>query len=391
MDTTDPMLTGSGQAPKASPPGLSPAPAPASPPSPPPPPAVPPPRGGRAKVVAVAVSLLLTLAGAGGALIRVPYDSIAPGSARRVDDLIKITGHPVYPPEGKVLFTTVAVREGVNLWEALGGWLDRDVDVVHQEDVRGSIPAEEYHRLNAAAMTDSKSAAESVVLRHLGFAGLDGGAEVGTVDPDLPSAQVLKPGDVLVAVDGRPVARPDDAVTAIRARRPGDPIRLGVVRGDNPPVELTTTLGRNDEGQALLGVTLSQKLKLPFEIVIDSGTIEGPSAGLAYSLALVDELTPGELTGGAKVAVTGELGPDGKVGAVGGVGQKVAAVREAGDVALFLVPRDNLREAQAHAGEHLVVRPVDTFDEALKAVGELPGSNATSLASSAAGQQGRQP
>ena len=333
------------------------------------------------------MSLLLTALGVGGAVVRIPYDSIAPGSARGVDDLIKITGHPMYPPEGEVLFTTVSVREGVNLWEAVGGWLDRDVDVVHQRDLRGSIPADQYHRLNAAAMADSKTAAEAVVLRHLGFADLGGGAEIGSVDAELPSAQVLEPQDVLVAIDGQPVSGPPDAVAAIRARRPGDSVRLSVVRDGKPPVEVTTALGRNEEGQALLGVTLSPKLKLPFEITIDSGTIEGPSAGLAYSLALIDALTPGELTGRAKVAVTGELEPDGTVGAVGGVGQKVAAVRRAGDVALFLVPRANLDEARAHAGDHLLVRAVETFDEALRAVADLPGSNATSLASPAVSQR----
>jgi PDZ domain-containing protein len=339
-------------------------------------------------VIAVFVSLLVTFLGAGGALVRVPYDSIAPGSARQVDDLIKVTGHPVYPSEGDVLFTTVSVREGVNVWEAIGGWLDRDVAVVHQEDIRGSVPADEYHRMNAAAMADSKTAAEAVVLRHLGFADLGAGAEIGSVEAGLPAAQVLKPKDVLVAIDGRPVRDPDDAVTIIRGHRPGDTVRLSVVRdGVALPAELTTTLGRNDEGQALLGVTLGPKLKLPFEITIDSGTIEGPSAGLAYALALMDELTPGELTGGAKVAVTGELGLDGRVGAVGGVGQKVAAVREAGDVALFLVPRGNLEEAQAHAGDHLLVRAVDDFGAALRAIAELPGSNAASLGSPSAGRR----
>ena len=330
--------------------------------------------------------LVLAVVSVGGAFVRVPYDSIAPGSARRVDDLIEVRGHPVYPPQGRVLFTTVAVREGINLWEALGGWLDDEVDVVHERELRGPIPPDQYHQLNVEAMADSKTAAEIVVLRHLGFTDLGGGAEVGTVDPELPSAQVLRPKDVLVAIDGKPISGPPEAVAAIRAHQPGDTVRLSVARDNAPPTELTTTLGRNDEGQALLGVTLGSKLKLPFEITIDSGTIEGPSAGLAYSLALIDELTPGELTGGAKVAVTGELASDGKVGAVGGVGQKTATVQRAG-VSLFLVPRDNLAEARATAGDAVTVKPVDTFDEALAALAELPGSNAASLGPSASGQR----
>jgi len=327
--------------------------------------------------------MVAALVASAGTLVRLPYDSVAPGSARRVDDLISIKGHPVYPPEGKVLFTTVSVRERLNLWEALAGWIDENTDIVHEENLRGPIPPEEYHQLNVEAMADSKTAAEAVVLRHLGFPDLGGGAEVTGTDPELPSAQVLGANDVIVAIDDRPVTGPPEAVAAIRAHQPGDTVRLSVVRGDAAPAERITTLGRNDEGQALLGVTLGPKLRLPFEIVIDSGTIEGPSAGLAYTLALLDELTPGDLTGGVDVAVTGEIDSEGKVGAVGGVGQKAEAVRRSG-AALFLVPRANLEEARAQARD-LQVKAVDTFDDALKALATLPGSNADSLAPSAAG------
>ena len=350
-------------------------------PPPPPPPA--PRQWSPRRVVLAALGVVLAVVGAGGALLPLPYDAVAPGSARRVDDLIAINGHPVYPPEGKVLFTTVSVREGVSLWEALAGWIDTDVDVIHEEKLRGPIPPEEYHQLNVEAMADSKSAAEAVVLRHLGFPDLAGGAEVTAIDPERPAARILEANDVIVAVDDRPVKSPPEAVAAIRAHQPGDTVRLSVVRGDAAPVEHAVTLARNDEGQALLGVTLGPKVKLPFEIVIDSGTIEGPSAGLAYTLALLDHLTSGELTGGADVAVTGEIDSEGRVGPVGGIGQKVEAVRQSG-AALFLVPRENVEEARSRAGD-LEVKAVDTFDDALKALAALPGSNAGSLAPAAPG------
>ena len=321
---------------------------------------------------------------AAGVLIRLPYLAIAPGSARRVDDLINIRDHAVYPPKGKVLFTTVSVREDINLWEALGGWLDDDVDVLSEREVRGPTPAEEYHQLNVEAMADSKTAAELVALRHLGYGDLAAGAEVQSVEPGRPAAAVLNAHDVIVGIDGRPVREPSEVVAGIRAHQAGDAVRLAVVRGDAPPTEKTATLARGDQGQALLGVRLTTKLKLPFAIDIDSGNIEGPSAGLAYSLALLDELTPGELTGGADVAATGELAADGRVGPIGGVGQKAVAVRRAG-ATLFLVPTANLDEARAHAGAGLRVAPIDSFDDALRAMGELPGSNAGPLAQGAAG------
>jgi PDZ domain-containing protein len=316
---------------------------------------------------------------AAGILIRLPYVAVAPGSARRVDDLINIRDHPVYPPRGRVLFTTVSVREDINLWEAVGGWLDDDVDVLSEREVRGPTPSEDYHQMNVEAMADSKTAAEAVALRHLGYNDLAAGAEVQAVEAKLPAASVLRARDVIVGIDGRTVEEPAEVVTAIRAHQPGDAVRLTVVRGDGPPSEHTATLVRGDRGQALLGVRLTTKLKLPFGISIDSGNIEGPSAGLPYSLALLDQLTPGELTGGAEVAATGELTPDGRVGPIGGVGQKAIAVRRAG-AALFLVPRGNYDEALAHAGSGLRIAAIDTFDDALRAMGELPGSNAASLA-----------
>jgi PDZ domain-containing protein len=301
-----------------------------------------------------------------------------------VDDLIVIRDHPVYPPRGRVLFTTVSVREGVNLWETLGAWLDRDVDLVSDKEIRGSIPPSQYHQLNVEAMTDSKSAAEAVVLSHLGFTDLGGGAEVLSVELGSPASSVLHPKEVIVAADGAPVKNPSDLVAVIRARHPGDVLRLSVTTGEAPAADRTATLARGEQGQALLGVRLGTKLRLPFPISIDSGNVEGPSAGLAYAIALLDALTPGELTGGAKVAATGELEPDGKVDPVGGVAQKVVAVRRSG-AALMLVPKGNYAEARAHAGSRLRVVAVDTFDDALRAIGSLPGSNAPPLAHAGSG------
>jgi PDZ domain-containing protein len=326
-------------------------------------------------VAAVAVASALALVAVAALFIRIPYDTIAPGSATRVDDLISVTGHEAYPPKGRLLFTTVSVRERVNLWEALAGWLDSDVDVVSEDDLRGPVPPEQYHQLNVEAMADSKTSAEAIVLRHLGFTDIGGGAEVVSIERGLPVDAVVDPDDVIVGVDGKSVTGPLDLIEVIRAHKPGDSLTLTVVRADAAPVDVTTTLGTGENGQALLGVRLSTKLKLPFGITIDSGNIEGPSAGVAYSLALLDQLTPGELTGGAMVAATGELGPDGAVGPIGGVAQKVAAVRRAG-ATMFLVPKDNFAEAKARAGSDLKVVAIGTYDDALRALATLPGSNA---------------
>ncbi len=329
------------------------------------------------------MSLILTAVGITARFLQLPYDTLAPGSAKAVDAVIEVKGHPSYPPQGKVFYTTVSVRERVNPYEALAGWLDPAVEVLPETKVRGTVPPDQFQRMNVEAMADSKTTAQVVALRSLGFAKLGVGAEVVEVQPDLPAAAILKRDDVIVAIDGATVATSTDAVNAIRARAPGDTVRIQVKRGDAPPVDLEAILGGAD-GRALLGVRLSTKIRLPFEINITSGRVVGPSAGLAYALELLDLLTPGELTGGSSVAATGELLTDGTVGAVGGVAQKAVTVRRAG-IKVFIVPKANEAEAKAHAGKDLEIRGVATFDEALQALASLDGSNALALGKPGAG------
>ncbi|MBV8302576.1 MAG: PDZ domain-containing protein, partial [Acidimicrobiia bacterium] len=307
-------------------------------------------------------------------------DTIAPGSSREVNDVIAIKGGPSYPPRGQILETTVSVRDRVSPYEVVFGKLSPDIDVVSEKTLRGNTSNKTYEQENVEAMADSKKTAEAVALEHLGYKPVQGnGAVVREVRPNTPAASVLNPGDVIVGVDGKPISIEEQAVDAIHAHKPGDHVTMSIVRGSAAPQTVQTTLG-SQNGQAFLGVVLETsglQIKLPFDINIDSGSVVGPSAGAAYGLELLDQLTPGELTGGGKVAVTGELALDGTILPIGGVAQKAVTVRESG-ASIFIVPRDNYEEAKAHAGNHLKVYPVDTFDDALRILGTLPGSNALS-------------
>jgi PDZ domain-containing protein len=339
--------------------------------------------GRRWAIAAVVASMLLLVIGVIGRYVQLPYDTLAPGSARSVHAAIEVKGHPVYPPQGKIFYTTVSVRERINPYEALAGWIDPAVEVIPETKVRGTVPPDQFKRMNVEAMADSKTTAQVLALRELGYTNLGRGAEVVEVQEGLPAATVLKPNDVLIEVDGKTIATSTDAVTAIRSRAAGDTVVMRVIRGDAQPVEVRAVLAES-EGRPLLGVRLSTKIKLPFEITIDSGRVVGPSAGLAYGLELLDVLTPGELTGGQSVAATGELLADGTVGPIGGVAQKAVSVRRAG-IKVFLVPKENEAEARAHAGNGLEIHGVGSFDEALKALAGLDGSNALALGKPGAG------
>lgn len=373
-DNVDPLPPSPSEAqPSWTEPSWAPAPVP-----PPPPPAV---VGSRWKVsrwvvVFAVLGLLLATSVTVARFVRVPYDAVGPGGAHALSESVKIVGHPSFPPEGEVLSTTVSVRERVNVLVAIAGWLDPDTDVVPVQEVSGDITPAEYRELNVVAMSDSKTVAQLLALRHLGFESVTEGSEIIDVEDGLPASDVLRKGDVIVEVDGSPNPEPPVVVAAIQARKPGDVLKLKVKRGAAEALDVEAPLG-SGEGRTLLGVRMTPKIRLPFEIEIESGDVVGPSAGLAYALELVDLLTPGELTGGAKVAVTGDLSPDGKVGEIGGIAQKAAAVRAAG-VKVFLVPKGNLAEARARAGG-LDIRPVGSFEEALSVLGGLRGSNALAL------------
>ncbi len=99
--------------------------------------------------------------------------------------------------------------------------------------------------------------------------------------------------------------------------------------------------------------------------VVGGGNIDGPSAGLAFFLALYSALTKLPLP--QDVAVTGEVSIAGNVRAIGGVVEKLYAARQAGMRAI-VIPKENAREIEA-TPEGIVVIPVGTVAEALVACG----------------------
>jgi PDZ domain-containing protein len=133
--------------------------------------------------------------------------------------------------------------------------------------------------------------------------------------------------------------------------RPGGTVTVTVTPAYDPKLK-----------RALIGIV--SVANFPFDISIQSGDIGGPSAGLMWTLGLIDILTPGDLTGGRTIAGTGEIGPDGTVYPIGGIEEKVVAARRAG-ADVFLVPVDNAAGARSVAREMTIV-PVKTYRDALK-------------------------
>jgi PDZ domain-containing protein len=93
--------------------------------------------------------------------------------------------------------------------------------------------------------------------------------------------------------------------------------------------------------------------------------IGGPSAGLMFTLSIIDKLTPEDLTGGKRIAGTGEIALDGGVLPVGGVAEKLIAVRRLG-VTTFLIPAENCDSVRGQVPDGLRLVKVSTINDALR-------------------------
>lgn len=315
------------------------------------------------------------------ATLSIPYYRLAPGSAPDVNDLISAPSNAHYPPKGHILMVTVQLSPAHPL-DVAESWFDHDVKVVKEELIIGKQQPQQFNRANVQEMADSKQAAIVVALRRLGYPVAERGQgalidEVVT-GKGFPAEGHLQVGEVITGVDGQTVHTVEDATALLQKHKPGDTasVEVQAATGDNASRIERLTMAKGDQGKAVLGVVLqTYKLSfdMPLNVKIDSSNIGGPSAGLAFTLGVLDELTPGELTGGGKVAATGTIDLDGTVGDVGGVAQKTAAVIHAG-AKYFLVPPGEYQEARHRAGKHLKVVKVATLDQALAALAQLGGN-----------------
>ncbi len=313
---------------------------------------------------------------------RVHTDSVAyaPGSASDLTPRIKLSGATQYRPKGSFLLATVGLTDRLTITQWVRARLDADVDLKDYDQVYPSGRKNELTR-SRIMMDDSKTLATLAALRYLGQDGTGSGVKVIEVEPTLPAHGKLFTDDVVMAVNGASICVASDLRTGIVAAPKGSPVALSVRRKGASTLVTIDIVPTVVEGMPLVGVAVETiKCDLPVNVAIDTANIGGPSAGLSMTLAILDLLTPGELTGGSVIAATGTIDADGTVGDVGGVKQKTAGVRSAG-AKLFLVPPGEEQEARARAGKLPVVavRNLNDAIEALRRYGgqPLPSPRAT--------------
>ncbi|NLA36575.1 MAG: PDZ domain-containing protein [Actinobacteria bacterium] len=327
----------------------------------------------RERVWPWAVGLLAVILVALAFIVPVPRYLEGPGSTRNTVDLVTVRGHESFDSDGAILYLTVSQRRAT-VASLIGAALSANVEVRTPEEVSPSGDRRQDRQLEQAQMDRSKLTALIVAFDVLGLplTVTGEGAFVQYVEPDSPAAAVIEAGDVIVGVEGVGVTTSSELRDKLAGKAPGEVVTVTRTRGETTEdIAVELIPAEDDATRGILGVviqTYNESVDTGFSVELDSGKVIGPSAGLAWTLGIIDRLTPGELSGGRTVAVTGTIDSSGEVGAVGGVDKKVlAAIRDG--ATLFLYPAstsdESLQKMRAAAGDKIEMHPVSTVYEAL--------------------------
>ncbi|MDO5671670.1 MAG: S16 family serine protease [Actinomycetaceae bacterium] len=337
-------------------------------------------RAHRAVTYTLAFSLLF-----GIALFITPFKYVisSPGPTWNVIDttkddkrLIEITDAKTYPTNGALMMTTVSSQGGPGSYVTgaqviIAAFSPSTTVTPLSELYPENVTRESISRISDAQMVSSQTTAEAIALGSLGYT-VPARIAVQEVPKTSPAYGLLMPGDVLTSLaakgkDTVTLSQFDSLFTTLRTIEGGQTVTLGVRRGNvQQYVDVKVQKSTKGEGSEL-GIYINPKIDLPLKIQFHLEGVGGPSAGTMFALGIVDELTPGSLTGGKKIAGTGALALDGRVQAISGIPQKMTGAKRDG-ADWFLAPAGNCDEVPGNIPKGLHVVKVSTFDEARTAV-----------------------
>ncbi|MEY3378468.1 MAG: hypothetical protein RLZZ125_45 [Actinomycetota bacterium] len=308
----------------------------------------------------------------------IPYVFFKPGVPDNVTGrLIEINDAKSYKPNGKLYITSILVTnpgspvfgaETLYNW-AIGPHVVLPRDVVYPPAVEGAV----IQRDSRAEMSGSKVTATAAALSYLGYQ-FEEIYFISRVRDYSDAKRKLEPGDRILIVDGDTIKEIEEIRSAYSDRKIGDVIEIKVdreINGETREFVEKVRLVSNQEpgadpGRPAIGILVGTTAKFPVDIDFNIRGVGGPSAGLIFAVGVVEKMTPEDLLRGRKVAGTGSISPNGEVGAIGGIEEKMIGASRKG-ATIFLAPRDNCPDIK-HIPKGLKVIPVSTLSEAIAAL-----------------------
>lgn len=300
--------------------------------------------------------------------------------------LVEIVGAPTYPTTGELRLTTVEVARGSSAYFTLGpairAWLSPSQYVVPEEEVFGTPDQrEEFRQQSQQAWISSQEAATVAALTALGQP-VPATLEVVQIDETSHATGKLEAGDVLVGANGQEAVTFSDLSDALVGVTPGEDVRVDFVRDG---VESSATFATLDDGagNSIMGLWIDPHFDMPIDVAVEIDSVGGPSAGLMFSLAIMDLLTEGDELNGAHIAGTGTISAEGEVGSIGGIVMKMHGALDDG-AEYFLAPAQNCDEVIGNVPDGLSVFSVETLEDAYETATRIGAGDTTSLPTCAA-------
>lgn len=329
-----------------------------------------------------------------------PLFIFSAGTAETIQPMVQVKeSGPVKP--GAFMLTTVRVSDASVFSYFMSFVHPYDELRRKSELLRENESEQEYTQRQEVSMLTSQSSAIQAAYHMLGipYHISNDGVVIVQIFKDFPAAEVLQPGDYIVKVDDTPIQVTEELQKELKGKKPGDTVNIAYKRKNITrtaqiklgllPLEQGAAPVKEEERRVGLGVVPAnvQSVKADDadkQVTIKAGEIGGPSAGLMFSLEIMNRLSAEDISKGYKIAGTGTIDEKGTVGVIGGIQHKIIAADKAG-AEIFFAPKDytspkgekvpNYSDAVQRAKDiktAMKIVPVGTMDDALQYLKSLP-------------------
>ncbi|MBS4211961.1 PDZ domain-containing protein [Bacillus sp. FJAT-29953] len=312
-----------------------------------------------------------------------PYYVSKPGMAKELAPIITVEGG--YQEKGNFMLTTVRMGRA-NIYSYIEAKMRKYEEiypldmVLNEQETEEEYNVRQLHLMAASKLNAIEVAYHKAGLPvHYKYKGI----YVMQVLPGMPAEGKLQAGDRVFKMDGHTFPSSKDFIEYLGKKSAGDHVKLTYSRNnEEKSVNLILQPFKDQPGKAGIGISLvdDKEITVDPEVKVRTDEIGGPSAGFMFTLEIYNQLTKNDLTKGYQIAGTGTIDPDGTVGPIGGIEQKIVAADNAG-AEIFFAPNEkgakdsNYRAALKAARDiktKMKIVPVDTFDDAVKYLEKLP-------------------
>lgn len=286
------------------------------------------------------ISILAVVALLFALFFPLPYYIEMPGGAYDIRSVLQINNKKD-KEKGSYNFVAVSLSRAT-FAQILYAWVTPFTEISSVENTTGGYSAADYMRINQYYMETSqngaiyqalKLAGKPVSLDYLGVYVLD-------VNKDSTFRGVLNIADTVTGVNKKEFKSSADLIKYVSSLKRGEQVTVQYTTGNEKRSKSGKVIklknGKNGIG---IGLTDHTKVHTDEKIEFSTEGVGGPSAGLMFTLDIYDQLNQENLRKGRRIAGTGTIDQDGKVGDIGGAGLKVVAAAKEG-AEIFFVPNN---------------------------------------------------